>query len=340
MGFQMGNPFSNQAISLVQNQQEMQRRSAAAHSRKVTLLPQEDDSFRRAQLAATVKADNEDRALKRELALIQQNIANASNEEDRRRWELEFDQKKEILGHKNAEFEFEKEYKGKALGVDERRVGAAEKANELRERSEFGAGDAANPGLGSKAASRAAGAQGTAAAIEERKARTQEVLARLEGTLPNQIDQKRRTDILAQHQAMLERVQFARNEKDMYRLAIDAVKASRDPVTGVLDVEGGQAAMSRMMGSLFQEAQERGPQFAEAFMAGFNEESFRGSAEEAVNNEQAALRTGQNNAANKPYVPGAQRPGSLGDTLNAMEEIRRRARQQAVGAPPPSNVGR
>lgn len=341
MGFNMGQVFTPQTLGLVLEQQRMQRAGNAGMSRKIH-YPElgEGDAFKHAQLKATVDSDKADRELKRELALIQQNIANATNDEDKRRWESEFAAKQDAATQRGTEFEFEKEYKTKGLGVDERRVGAAEKANELRAAEQFGAGDPSAPGVGSKAAQRTAGVQGTAASVEERKARTQEIMGRIEGTLPDQIDRAKRTTIMGRHQGFLEQVQAAKSPRELYRLAIDAVKASRDPVTGLLDVEGGQASLSRMMGSLWQIAQERGPEFAEAFMSGFNEESFRGSAEDAVRGNQESIRAGQAADASKPYVPSSRQPGNLGDAAAAMEEIRRRAREQAAGARPPSPVGR
>lgn len=327
MPFQMGNPFSPEAIRLVQNQQEMQSRRIGSYSRASDTRAPQDDAFKYAQLKAGQEGDKADRELKRELAQIELQIKNADTEEDRRRWQAEFDQKKaqwEATAPGSDAYE-------RDIGIDERKVAATEKANRIREFDLFGPGGEDSPSPGSKADLRKAQAAGSQASVEERRARTQEVLRRIEGTLPDQLDARQRTAILGRHQDMLDEAQSVRTAKDMYRLAIDAVRASRDPVTGLLDVEGGQAALSRMFGALQQIAQERGPEFAAAFQQAMTD---------TVQEDQAAYSKENGAKSSKPYVPPAQRPGGLADTMSVLEEARRRAREAAVGTKPPSTVGR
>lgn len=327
MPFIMGNPFSDNAINAVQRQQEMQIRRAGSYSRISDTRAPQDDAFKYAQLKASQESDKADRELKRELAQIEVQIKNATTEEEKRRWQAEFDQKQAVLDQKAPGSDaYEREY-----ALDERKVSATEKANRIREFDLFGPGGEDSPSPGSKADLRKAQAAGSQASVEERRARTQEVLRRIEGTLPDQLDARQRTAILGRHQDMLDEAQSVRTAKDMYRLAIDAVRASRDPVTGLLDVEGGQAALSRMFGALQQIAQERGPEFASAFQQAMTD---------TVQEDQASYAKERGEKASAPYVPPAKRTGGLADTMNVLEEARRRAREAAVGAKPPSTVGR
>lgn len=328
MPFTMGTPFSPDAIRLVQNQQQMQMQQQQANSRRRVREPVENDSFKYAQLKASTESDKAEREMRKELALISQNMQQAQTEQERLRWEREFDLKKQVFEDRVPEadkFEADKELKEKGLAVDERRVAAVEKTNQLREDIEFG-GDPSV--VGSKAWTRKTQGDKNVASSEQMRARSEEITRRIAGTLPDQLDARTRTVIMGKHQEMLERAMSIKREEDAYDLAIDLMKASRNPITGMLDVEGGQRALSSMMGSIQGLVAEKGGSFLRAFNAAF---------EKSVSDDQATAATTKNEKATAPAVPKSQQPGSLRGAMGYLDELRRQSQQQA---PPPSNVGR
>lgn len=339
MPFNIGSPFSPEYLRLVQAQQQRGDENA----RFVTQLGmnRDDDKFRRTQLSATM-ADNEaERNLRREIAHL---TTQSKNEIDdsRREHQLALLNEKtrqfnDMLAEKARNFDLLLPIKEQMAEAGVTRAEAS-KSNavtnagklDLSRQVEFGTGTPDDPSPGSKAATRSALTDRRVADTDFAKMRTEEVVRRLDGRLPEQIDRAKRTEILSKAQELHERAFRLKTANDAAKLATDLLKALRNPITGGFSDPGTTAAIGDLSSSIFGNIAAYSDQFAAAFADAIQSET-----QKELAKEDEGIRAKRR---------GERTPPTTGDdaarkAMEALNAAREEARRRAIGTPP-SPVGK
>ena len=196
----------------------------------------------------------------------------------------------------------------------------------LKRQVEFGSGDPDNPTPGSKASGRRVMEGKGLAQTEFVRARIEELTRKLEGSLPADIDRKERTRILGEHQALLERSFRVKSANEAKSLAVDLVKALRNPLTGAFNDPNMARTVSELSGSVFGTLQSFSDEFSSAFADAFQEESNKAIGED--NDKTAKTRKDADPA---PMPTGDD---SARKAMEAMERMREAARKRAAGEAP------
>ena len=131
---------------------------------------------------------------------------------------------------------------------------------------------------------------------------------------------------MGEHQALLERSFRVKSANEAKRLAVDLVKALRNPLTGTFNDPKMAQVMSELSGSVFGTLQSFDDSFAKAFADAFQEE-----ADKATVGDNDKVAKGRKDTEPPPAPTGDD---SARRAMEAMEKLREAARKKAAGEAP------
>lgn len=327
--FNLGSVFSPEALRMVE--EEKNRRQSNLGLQASLYRAREDDKFQRARLAATEREGAADRASRERIAgmaydsrneLADQNMAyrEAGLREKARQFDTMFpvQQQKAEAATTRAE-------------AATTNAGARRDQVALNREVEFGAGDSETPTPGSKASGRRA-MEGKIAADEDlSRMRAEQIVAHINGTLPEDMDRAARTKILQDAQGLAERAFKVKTSKDIDALAIDLIRALRNPVTGMFNDPSTSRAASQLAGNIFGILQQISPDAATAWTDVYTRE-----VEKALGQ---TLQTKRFEDKAKPKPREETGDDRVNRAMDAMDKLREEARKKAQGEAP-NPVGR
>lgn len=335
MPFNIGNIFSPQILSMVESEKDrnLQRLRLQADLYE----GHKQDKFRRSQLAASERSDNADRASRERMARESNDtrieLGDMANQLRSSQIDAREAQSNAALAEKARQFDAmyplkEQDAEARTTRADAASRNATARGDEvaLKRQVEFGSGDPDNPTPGSKASGRRVMEGKGLAQTEFVRARIEELTRKLEGSLPADIDRKERTRILGEHQALLERSFRVKSANEAKSLAVDLVKALRNPLTGAFNDPNMARTVSELSGSVFGTLQSFSDEFSSAFADAFQEESNKAIGED--NDKTAKTRKDADPA---PMPTGDD---SARKAMEAMERMREAARKRAAGEAP------
>lgn len=340
MPFNIGSVFSPEMLNMVEREKD--RRQSNVGLQAQLYRGREEDKFRKAQLRASVDDNNADRASREKIAGMQTDSRRDLADQNMQYREQALNERTRsanaLLDEKGRQFDT-------MFPVQQTRAEAAKTRAEaattnagarsdqvaLNREVEFGAnGDPSNPETGSKAAGRRLMEGKTAADTDLAHMRSEVLTAKIDGMLPEDFDRKRRTDILEASAKLHERAFKIQSTKDAERIAIDLIRAMRNPVTGTFNDPSAARAMSTLAGQIFGVMDSFKPEFAAAFADAFQKV---GKEEQDTANDE--WRT-KNNKHDVGTETGDQRAQKM---MKALEAMREAARKRAEGSSP-NPVGR
>lgn len=340
-GFNLGSVFSPEMLRMVDAEKERRNNNLGLQA---TLYRQhEDDKFRKKQLDATINDQNSDRASRERMATDATDTRQQLKEMDlNARTALAGERNKsayDILAEKQRQFDSMLPVQRQKADAATERAGAATtnagaRSDQvgLNREIQFGSGDADNPTEGSLASGRRVTEGKTYAETDLLKKRAEAFAQQLKNATDNIADQKRRTDILAAGQDLHERAFRVKSTQDAEALAIDLVKAMRNPVTGMLSDAESARVNAMLTGQVLNALEGFGKKYVQAFS-----DKYQSSMKQAYDTDVHTYERTNNQHGDGNAAP-------TGDTrakaaMDAIEKARARTRELQSGQPP-SNVGR
>lgn len=346
MAFRIGTPFSPEILALVQRQQQMQRSGGGLKARKVRKRDSRpNDLFLRQQFAA--EQAEKDRNLRRELAQGSRESEQAKLDriEAQRRGDLaaESSARESELVESRRRFEAQQGLAERKLENKEELANLQRDRDLFRQVLEFGGlislDEEGNPVVdetvqGSRGARRRSQIEVDELRGERLQLDTERLRRQIEGSLPDQVDDRRRTDLIEEGLRLREAGLQVRQDRDAEELAMRVWNFFRDPTFGGFGNEDNFQRARETAAEILQIIRaEGGDQAAQAFQETYQQEGQRilQQRNAEARQEVAAEQRRANAEARR------QNTDAPGD-----EDLDAFLRQAIPGAgnPPPDNTGR